>query len=226
MLNYEVPLELLESRVPAQTELDLWDGKAIVSIVGFSFLDTRLKGIPIPYHRDFPEVNLRFYVRRKVAGEWRRGVVFIKEIVPRRAVTFIARWFYNENYFTRPMSSEFHLPMNRPNGHVAYRWYESKTESVSVTANFGGEPQIPGVGSEEEFITEHYWGYARQKNGTTMEYQVQHPQWRVWEVARAELTGSVELAYGKEFAQHFAGEPSSAFVADGSQVDVYAGKRL
>jgi uncharacterized protein YqjF (DUF2071 family) len=226
MLNYEVPSELLESLVPDKTELDLWNGKAIVSVVGFSFLDTRVKGIPVPFHRDFTEVNLRFYVRRKVDDEWRRGVVFIKEVVPLKAITFIARWLYNENYFTRKMTSEFHLPMNRPNGHVMYRWYESKTESVGVTANFGGEAKIPEEGSEQEFVTEHYWGYARQRNGSTMEYEVKHPQWRAWEVTRAELSGSVELAYGKEFVEYLTSEPISAFVAEGSEIEVYAGQRL
>src|SRR5436305_10870786 len=99
MLNYEVPPALLASRVPAGTSLDFWNGKTYLSVVGFLFLQTKVLGIPIPFHRDFEEVNLRFYLRR----EERRGVGFIKEIVPLRAIAAVARIVYNENYVALPM---------------------------------------------------------------------------------------------------------------------------
>jgi uncharacterized protein len=91
MLNYEIDPDLLRSRIPAGTELDSWNGRTFVSIVGFRFLETRVLGVPIPFHRDFNELNLRFYVRRLAGDEWRRGVVFVKEVVPRRAIAWIAR---------------------------------------------------------------------------------------------------------------------------------------
>src|SRR5471030_2395832 len=104
MLNYEIDPALLARFVPTGTELDFWNGKSYVSIVGFLFRDACVIGIPIPFHRHFEEVNLRFYVRRKSDDGWRRGVVFIKELVPRKAIAFIARKFYNENYVALPMS--------------------------------------------------------------------------------------------------------------------------
>jgi Uncharacterized conserved protein (COG2071) len=102
MLNYEVDASLLRHFVPAGTELDCWQGKTLVSLVGFRFLKTRVLGIPIPFHRNFDEVNLRFYVRRAEATEVKRGVVFIREIVPRRAIAAVARAFYNERYLALP----------------------------------------------------------------------------------------------------------------------------
>src|SRR5689334_2274538 len=91
MLNYESPAGLLDPLVPAGVELDRWRGTLYVSVVGFLFRDTRVLGIPIPFHRTFEEVNLRFYVRRELDGDVRRGVVFVRELVPRRAIATVAR---------------------------------------------------------------------------------------------------------------------------------------
>ncbi|HEX7980960.1 MAG TPA: DUF2071 domain-containing protein, partial [Gemmatimonadaceae bacterium] len=97
MLNYEVPPEVLAPYVPRGTSLDLWQGHALVSVVGFRFIETRVIGVPIPFHRHFDEVNLRFYVRRELpGGEARRGVVFIRELVPKPMIAWVARALYNE----------------------------------------------------------------------------------------------------------------------------------
>ena len=113
MLNYEIDPTILQPHVPVGTELDLFKGRCLVSMVGFMFLNTRLKGVPIPFHRNFEEVNLRFYVKRVEGSgdeqEVKRGVVFIKEIVPKPALSLVARVFYNENYVTHPM--EHHLAL-------------------------------------------------------------------------------------------------------------------
>ena len=103
MLNFAVDPKILQPLVPTETELDFHEEKTFVSVVGFLFLDTRIIGLPIPLHRDFEEVNLRFYVRRKSANEWRRGVVFVRELVPRRAIALVARTFYGEPYLALPM---------------------------------------------------------------------------------------------------------------------------
>src|SRR5918996_5117390 len=118
MLNYEVDPQVLARRVPPGTELDIWQGRALVSVVGFRFLRTRVLGLPIPFHRDFEEVNLRFYVRRQAEDGWRRGVVFIKEIAPRWAIATVARVVYNENYAARPMRHRIELDNGTiaPNG--------------------------------------------------------------------------------------------------------------
>jgi uncharacterized protein YqjF (DUF2071 family) len=76
MLNYEIDAAVLRPFVPAGTELDAWGGRTFVSVVGFRFLGTRVRGVPVPGHRDFEELNLRFYVRRVADDGPRRGVVF------------------------------------------------------------------------------------------------------------------------------------------------------
>ena len=97
LANYAVDQKILQEYIPSGTELDSLEGETYVSLVGFLFAGTRIMGVSIPFHGLFEEVNLRFYVRRKVEGEWRRGVVFIKELVPKWAVTKVARWVYHEN---------------------------------------------------------------------------------------------------------------------------------
>lgn len=163
VLNYEIDPRLLRSLVPSGTELDFWNDRTFVSLVGFQFLQTRLSGWLIPFHRKFDEVNLRFYVRRKSGSEWRRGVVFIKEIVPRFFVTLIARWIYNEQYVTRPMRSRIQLPeaQNGRRGSLNYSW-KSAGKWCELGASISGEPIAVDPGSAAEFITEHYWGYTVQ----------------------------------------------------------------
>lgn len=220
MVNYVVDREVLEPLVPAGTELDLWSDRAYVSVVGFRFLRTRILGVPVPFHRNFHEVNLRFYVRRRVEREWRKGVAFVKEIVPRRAIAFVARSLYNENYVRMPMRSAVTIP-----GPARYEWWHAGAwEGVSATV--GGEAMLPGPEAEETFISEHYWGYARQSDGSTVEYEVEHPQWRVWRCDDAALTCRADLLYGERFAKVLSGPPASAFLADGSPVVVRRGVRL
>lgn len=223
MLNYEVPAEILAPYVPAGTELDSFDGKTLVSMVGFMFLDTRLKGVPVPFHRNFEEVNLRFYVRRETENEVRRGVVFIKEIVPKPALAFVARVAYNENYVSMPM--EHKLPEGDASGTVAYRWKTQKGwNGLSVEPK--GDWYLPPEGSMAEFITEHYWGYARQRDGSTVEYRVTHPQWELKETSASSFECDVADLYGESFAPYLKGKPDSALLAKGSEVSVYGGEPL
>jgi uncharacterized protein YqjF (DUF2071 family) len=220
MVNYVVDPAVLGPLVPARTELDLWQGRAYVSVVGFRFLRTRVLGVPVPFHRNFDEVNLRFYVRRRVGDEWRKGVAFVKEIVPRRAIAFVARTLYNENYVRMPMRSAVTLP-----GPVRYEWWHAGAWE-GVSANTVGESTPPNPEAEETFISEHYWGYARQADGSTVEYGVEHMPWRVWRCQDAALSCRAELLYGERFAKVLAGPAASAFMADGSPVFVRRGVRL
>jgi uncharacterized protein YqjF (DUF2071 family) len=224
MLNYEVDRELLLEFVPRGTELDAWNGRVFVSLVGFRFLKTRVRGFRIPFHANFDEVNLRFYVRRQEGHEVRRGVVFIREIVPRRVIALVARTVYNENYVALPMTHEIDLN-GRSAPAVSYRWRTSRGWST-MTLEAQGNSQPSNAGSEPEFITEHFWGYAAQRDGGTVEYRVKHPSWRVWTARRAEFAGEVEELYGGELAAVLRGAPASAFLAEGSHVAVMRGRRL
>jgi uncharacterized protein YqjF (DUF2071 family) len=223
MLNYEIDPKALTRFVPAGTELDFWNGKAYVSLVGFFFQNTRVKGIPIPFHQHFEEVNLRFYVRHKAKDGWRRGVVFIRELVPRRAISFIARVFYNENYLALPMAHQIETSQDTKS--VSYSWrFQNQENFLKVTTH--GVPQLPAEGSQQEFITEHYWGYVRQRDGSTVEYRVEHPRWQIWETGKAEFHCDIANLYGKNFCDFLERKPSSAFLADGSEINLYRGAKL
>ena len=224
MLNYEVETGDLTPFVPRGTELHTWDGRNLVSVVGFLFLNTRVLGVPIPGHRNFEEVNLRFYVRRKAADGWRRGVVFIKEIVPRAAIALIARTLYNEPYVALPMAHRIETEANVLRS-VEYTWrFGGRENHMALTTC--GSPQPLTEGSEAEFITEHYWGYNSQRDGATLEYQVEHPRWRAYAVADAHLDADVRGLYGERLGERLSEKPSSAFVAEGSAVSVHHGVRL
>ncbi len=223
LLNYVVDPKLLSPRVPEGTELDQFEGKTFVSLVGFRFLSTKVFGVAIPFHVNFEEVNLRFYVRRREAGVVKRGVVFIQELVPRRAIAAVARLAYHENYGRLPMTHEI-----EPSGDglkVRYAW-RLGVRWHSLTMHATGEPRAMVEGSEEQFIAEHYWGYCRQPDGGSLEYYVEHPQWRVWSVTAAAFSGDAQAVYGAEFAPVLAKPPDSAFLAEGSPVKVYRGRRL
>lgn len=219
MLNFEIDSKSLARFVPRGTELDLWEGRALVSVVGFLFERTRVFGIPIPFHRDFEEVNLRFYVRRRAPEGIRRGVVFVKEIVPKPMIAAVARGFYGERYVAMPMRHRVDLGAGGDPERVGYGFRPHRRwNSLEVTTEQGAAEAQDG--SEEQFITEHYWGYAAQRDGSTVEYRVDHSRWRVWRARSAKLDCDVESLYGGEFASALARSPTSAFLADGSVVTV------
>jgi len=216
MLNYEIDPAALKPFVPPLTELDSFGGITYVSVVGFLFLQTRVFGLPIPFHRNFEEVNLRFYVRHKSGNEWRRGVVFIRELVPRALIAQVARTVYHEPYLAVPMRHE--LELNATTVGCRYTWKRAgHWESLAASAT--GKPTITNDDSEEAFITEHYWGYTAHR-GRTSEYQVEHPKWRVWRAEKASFDADVKMLYGEAFVAPLARPPRTAFIADGSPVIV------
>jgi uncharacterized protein YqjF (DUF2071 family) len=242
MLNWEIDPHVLEPLVPRGTELDFHGGRTFVSVVGFLFRETRLLGMLIPWHRHFEEVNLRFYVRRESAGELRRGVAFIKEIVPRWAIAQTARVCYNEPYVALPMRHEVTGPaaevltaearvqgsgfrVQEGGGKVRYGW-RLRGQWNSLAVEYEGRPAPLVSGSHEEFIAEHYWGYCRQRDGGTVEYQVEHPPWNVWPAASATLDCDTAALYGRQFADLLSQPPTTAFLADGSAVAVMKPARL
>ena len=216
--NYEADRSLVQRYVPRGTELDLLDGRALVSMVGFRFLDTRLLGVPVPWHRDFDEVNLRAYVRRKVDGRWERGVVFIRELVPRPAIAWTARLAYNEPY--RAVRMRHRIEMNADaGGSLSYEWRQHGAWQ-SLGAAVQGRPTPIDPDSATGFITEHYLGYTPQRSGRTVEYQVAHPRWNVWEQAAVTFRCDVAAVYGTEWREGLEATPWSAFVCDGAPVAI------
>ena len=223
MTNYTVAPEVLAKYVPFGTELDLWESKCYVSLVGFMFLNTKLMGLSIPFHSDFEEVNLRFYVKRFDGTEWKRGVVFIKEIVRKPALTFIANVVYNENYETLAMRHE--ITEHSQNRTVEYGWKKNnRWNSIKVYTDL--EATEIAAGSEAEFITEHYWGYAHVDSNSCNEYEVTHPKWKQYKVMDYEIDVDFGAVYGKEFESLNNQAPSSVFLAEGSEITVEGKTKL
>ncbi|TKC10060.1 DUF2071 domain-containing protein [Pedobacter polaris] len=223
LAQYEVDKEILLKYLPPFTELDDWQGKYYVSLVGFMFLNTKLKGFHIPFHGNFEEVNLRFYVKYKdETGVWKRGVVFVKEIVPKPAITFIANTVYKENYQTLPMK---HCWITNNNElFVEYAWKTKNWNTFSVTANRNSEPIA--IASEEEFITEHYWGYTKIGSNITSEYGVEHPRWEMYPVKDYKIDVDFERNYGIDFGFLSNAKPDSVMLAEGSAIYVKKGQKL
>ncbi|NIJ54445.1 YqjF family protein [Dyadobacter arcticus] len=217
MANYSIGPEILLPYLPKGTELDYHDGKTFVSLVGFLFRDTRIFGLPIPFLGTFEEINLRFYVTRKVGSEVRRGVVFVNETVPNRFVAWVANYLYKEHYVAVPTTHDW--TVNENVKRVKYQWINDKEwKSIYAEAQAINKPLI--VGSEEEFIFEHYYGYTRVDERTSEEYAVQHPRWNVNDVTSYQIDCNFETMYGKDFAFLNNVKPDSVFLAEGSTVSV------
>jgi uncharacterized protein YqjF (DUF2071 family) len=216
MLTYAVDPKVVIDRVPPGTTLDLWRGQALVSVIGFQFLDTKVLGAPIPFHQDFEEVNLRFYVRRGTDAETRPGVVFIREMVPRPVVGGMARLLYREPYLVVPMRSKV---ISGPAPDVEYQW-DTTGSWCTLAARAEGESQELTPGSLEEFVTVRHWGYNGEAGKSTLEYQVDHPRWRIWRVGTDRVAYQAEPLCGHELARELK-NPISAIIADGSAVMIH-----
>jgi uncharacterized protein YqjF (DUF2071 family) len=221
MVNYIVEPALLKPYLPKYTELDYYNGNSYVSLVGFMFTNTRILGIKIPYHINFEEVNLRFYVRYNDMGEWKRGVVFIKEIVPKYAIAFVANNFYHEKYVTTKMKHV--VQQSGDELIVEYYWKQNaQWNKLGVIAETRAYPMT--AGSEEEFIAQHYWGYSKYNKLTTFAYEVRHPSWNVHPVKKYFLDCDFSALYGKRFSFLQHKDPSSVFLADGSEITIFQKK--
>ncbi|MDI1256514.1 MAG: DUF2071 domain-containing protein [Flavobacterium sp.] len=217
IINYEIDAKVLEKYVPKGTEIDFWHGKCYVSVIGFLFHDTKILGVSVPFHIDFEEVNLRFYVKRYDNGIWKRGVVFIKEIVPKPAITLMANLLYKEHYETLKMEYS-HLETDN-SYRFTYKWFRKKKHNfIAVTTKKEPIPIAPN--SEAEFITEHYFGYTKFSSKKTYEYEVTHPRWQQYEIIDYKMNVDFEANYGVDFAFLQDKIPLSVMAAIGSKITI------
>jgi len=227
--NYAIDPEVLKPLVPYGTELDTYNGICYGSLVGFYFQRVRLFGaVAVPFHQEFEEFNLRFYVRRKHQTGWRRGVVFVKEIVPKLAISLVANTLYGEPYATHPMRHTWRTEADQQ--YIRYDWnVNGAWNHIQVRADQTGHALVPD--SEEAFITEHYWGYtyrssSGKKAGRTSEYEVVHPAWSIFPVTDYSVHCNVATLYGNRFTPFFENPPGSIFLADGSAVAIRSGETI
>ncbi len=213
LVNYKINPNILKPFIPKGTELDLYNNACYVSLVGFMFKDTKVLGVKIPNHINFEEVNLRFYVKHNN----NRGVVFIKEIVPKPIITFIANTIYKEHYQTCEMSHQW--IDNNQSKRINYNWkINNNWQSIMVNSNNKVQDILPNT--EAEFITEHYFGYTKYKR-KTFEYEVAHPTWKQYKVLDYKINVDFAENYGDEFQFLNQTNPSSVILAKGSEISVH-----
>lgn len=217
MANYVINPEYLKKYIPAGTELDLWNGNCYISLVGFLFKNTKVLGLSIPNYTDFEEVNLRFYVKRFEKGQWKRGVVFIQEIVPKNIIAFVANTVYKENYKTLVMQHEHQLKAEIRK--VGYQW-KNQNKKNHITVNAYDFATTIEDGTEAAFITEHYFGYTKYNENTSYEYEVKHPKWEQYLIKNFDIKIDYKNVYGTDFEFMNNMNPSSIILAKGSKISV------
>ena len=222
IINYSVDPALLQADIPAMTELDLWDNQCYVSLIGFMFLHTKVLGIAIPFHQNFEEINLRFYAKCPVEDGYKRGVVFIKEIVPRRAISMVANIVYKESYITRKMRHQWDI---LPNGmKIEYGFEQGHYQSLAIRTLANPLEVVPN--SEAEFITEHYWGFTKIDENRTNMYEVKHPKWKIFEGISVDVNVDFGQVYGTKWSFLAEQKPISYYVAEGSPIEVRKSQQL
>lgn len=223
MVNYVIDGKILEPYLPAETEIDTWNNQVYISLVGMMFYNTRVLNVPVPFHTRFPEVNLRFYARRKHNDQYRKGIVFIKEIVPMPVIAVMANLLYKEHYITLPMNNVDRIVDNQL--HVGYEWkYRNRWNKLEVRAGTEGAPWHEG--SEEEFINDRLWGYTAESALRTREYYVEHPRWNLYPVLQYTVDCDFHQVYGSAFAFLNNQKPVSVYLCEGSATRVFTNHQL
>jgi len=218
IISYKIDPALLNSQMPPGMEADTIDGNAFVSLVAFDFMDTKVKGMKVPFHVNFPEINLRFYVKNKE----KRGVVFIREFVPRTFIAIFANAFYNENYRAVKMSSHI-----EKNGRIFLNHtLNIKGEKYEINVEAENKPYMPEVGSIEHFFKEHEWGFGTSKYNDVFIYKVEHPFWEVFQVIKFEHNFDFSAIYGEKWKKLNNETPFNIAFAKGSPVKVFSGEKL
>lgn len=216
VLSYAVPPELLQPLTPRGLMLDTRDGQCFASLVAFDFENTRFKGMAWPFHRDFPEVNLRFYVRNK-AGE--RGFCYVREFVPKRLVCWIARRLYHEPFERVPMTSDVH----RKNAglEVIHKFRHHERWQEIAVATTGAAPLLPTEDSWESYFLDQQWGFGTDEAGRPIRYRIAHPRWLVYSVEWADVRVNWAKTYGPAWKCLQETKPFSKILAEGSDVVVF-----
>ncbi len=217
MANYEVEPNVLLPYLPKGVELDFYNNKTYVSLVGFMFKQTSLFNIPIPFLGTFEEINLRFYVRRVEGDTVKRGVVFINETVPYKVVAWLANKLYKEHYTAIPTKNA--IEITNTSKDIKYLWKINKDwNHITVNAAKENEQMLPE--SIEEFIFEHYYGYTKINSQLSQEYKVNHPKWKVNKVIDYSIHCDFKSMYGNDFSFLNNHQPDSVILAEGSPVTV------
>ena len=211
--TFEADETLLNKFLPRGTELNTWHGKYLISIVAFMFSKPAILNISAPFYRSFEEINLRFYVRYKENDQWKKGVVFIKEIAPARIIGLTAGWLYQENFIYLPLKHKFYA-----NNKCQYISYSCKVKNQWGHLNMvcSSKDNEPGSERVQTFVRDHYWGYTKKSNNNTAEFLIEHRLWKIYQATDYDLNLNIGEIYGKDFTDLFLQKPISVILMDGS----------
>ncbi|MBK0381358.1 DUF2071 domain-containing protein [Pedobacter sp. SD-b] len=222
MANYLVDAKVLKKYIPPHTQLDSYNGKYYVSLIGFMFMDTRIKGFKIPFHINFEEINLRFYVKYNSGENQKRGAVFISEVVSKPMIALVANTLFHEHY--EILKTKHSWERFEHHQKISYQLKKKQWYELSVSTGLEARKIISG--SEEEFITEHYFGYTKAGKNKSLAYDVEHPRWEIYDVKDFTIKADFEDLYGADFGFLNHAEPSSVFLVEGSDVLIRDGKKI
>ena len=218
MVNYEIDQEILTPFLPKGVDLDLYNGKAYVSLVGFMFKKTKLFNVPIPKLGTFEEINLRFYVTRTDENnKIKRGVVFINETIPYKIVAWMANKLYKEHYTVVP--TKHNIIKDDEYQKIKFEWLlDNKWNSIYVENGLSSQKMKQD--SFEKFIYEHYYGFTKTGDHKTEEYSLHHPSWKIHQVINYQIDCNFKAMYGNSFSVLNDTKPTSVFIAEGSSVAI------
>jgi len=218
--NFKVDPSFLQEYVPKGCRLQVRDGKADISVVGLRFENTRILGIPVPGHINFSEINLRIYVEGYKNGELKPGVSFIKEIVSKPIITWVANNLYDEHYDTMPIDYELQPSgkLHPVNERITYSW-KPKDQWMRFSIDYDPKELNIVDNSNEQFILERYYGFSEQR-GKTSCYEVKHASWNYHKVEDYKLQLDFEQTYGSNFAMLNQLQPDSVMMAQGSRIGI------
>ena len=216
MANYEIEPSTLAPYLPKGVELDFYNNKTYVSLVGFMFKNTRLFGLPIPFFGSFEEINLRFYVKKIENRKIKKGVVFINETVPFKIVALLANKLYKEHYISIPTKNSIDITENKD---IKFEWkINDRWNSLAVKSDTN-KYKIE-QGTIEEFIFERYFGFTKLSASSTQEYKIHHPKWMTHKILNSQIDCDFRSMYGDAFSMLNNQTPDSILLAEGSQVSV------
>jgi uncharacterized protein YqjF (DUF2071 family) len=223
MVSYDVSRKVLTPYLPDGLELDTFNDRAYVSLIGFDFLDLRVMGVNVPFLGSFPEINLRFYVVMKKKDNEKHGVVFIREFAPKNMVTFSANLLYNENYRTVPIETK----ENKKDGRILKTYLMSiDSENYLLDVEAEDKADLPGPQSIEQFLKERPWGFGKSKSGETIKYRVEHPKWNIHPIIKFNKTFDLGKAFGSEWEFLNRQDPANVMFVEGSEIKIYPYKKL
>ena len=130
---------------------------------------------------------------------------------------------YKEHYQTLPMQHS--KTENENSKDFVYQWKTQNKLNIILVETEKNPIEIE-VGSEAEFITEHYFGYTKVNEATTFEYEVKHPRWVQFQVLNHKIDVDFETNYGSEFEFLNNTQPVSVMLAKGSEISVEPKKRI